>query len=51
MKEDIAYLRKKVADLIDEQTHYRSEVSYLKGKIDAYECFLREQGFIKGGKE
>lgn len=48
MKEDIAYLRKKVADLIDEQTYYKSEMSYLKGKIDAYEWFLRKQGFIKG---
>lgn len=51
MKEDIPYLKKKVADLIDEQKYYRSEIAYLKGKIDAYEWFLREQGFIKEGEK
>lgn len=25
----------------------RSEVSYLEGKIDAYEWFLRKNGYIK----
>ena len=51
VEKDIAYLRKKVAELNDEKIFYKSEVAYLKGKIEAYEWFLREQGFIKGNEK
>lgn len=44
-------LEKKIANLTDEKIYYESEMAYLKGKIDAYEWFLREQGFIKGDEE
>lgn len=35
----------------DEVEYLRSEIAYLKGKIEVYERFLRSQGFIKGGEE
>lgn len=35
----------------DEILCLKSEVAFLKGKIEVYERFLRRQGFIKGGEE
>ena len=43
-------LERKISDLSDEKIHYKSEIAYLNGKIDAYEWFLRKQGFIKEAK-
>lgn len=31
----------------DENLYLKSEIAYLKGKIEVYERFLRSQGFIK----
>ena len=30
-----------------ENLYLKSEIAYLKGKIEVYERFLRSQGFIK----
>lgn len=40
-----------VQDLNNENLALRSEVAYLKGKIEVYERFLEKQGFIDGDKE
>lgn len=29
----------------------KSEIAYLRGKIEAYECFLKSHGFIKEEKD
>lgn len=49
--DELTFLKKQVSELNDENLQLRSEASYLKGKIEAYEWFLRRQGFIKGGEE
>ena len=36
-----------INSLKDENLQLKSEVSYLKGKIEAYEWFLKRHGFIK----
>jgi hypothetical protein len=51
MREDIVFLRRKNYELKNENLQLKSEVAYLKGKIGAYEWFLRRQGFIKGGED
>lgn len=51
MKEDVTFLRAKISELNDENLKLKSEIAYLKGKIGAYERFLRMRGFIKGGEE
>ena len=43
-KDECAY---KDNDKDTEISRLRSEVSYLEGKIDAYEWFLRKNGYIK----
>lgn len=48
---ELTFLKKQVSDLNDENLKLKSEVAYLKGKIEVYERFLRKQGFIKGGGE
>ena len=49
--DELTFLKKQVSGLNDENQQLKSEVAYLKGKIEAYEWFLRKQGFIKGGRE
>lgn len=44
-------MSKQVSELNNENLYLKSEVAYLKGKIEAYEWFLRSQGFIKGDEE
>lgn len=48
---ELTFLKHQISDLNGENLQLKSEVSYLKGKIEAYEWFLRRQGFIKGGEE
>lgn len=41
----------KTEDQANEEILYlKSEIAYLKGKIEVYERFLRSKGFIKGGE-
>ena len=49
--DELTFLKKQVSDLNDENLNLKSEVAYLKGKVEAYEWFLRRQGFIKGVNE
>ncbi|MBR0403103.1 hypothetical protein IJI55_00925 [Candidatus Saccharibacteria bacterium] len=49
--DELTFLEEQVSELNDKNLQLKSEVSYLKGKIEAYEWFLRRQGFIKGGEE
>ena len=49
--DELTFLKKQISDINDENLQLKSEVSYLKGKVEAYERFLRGQGFIKGGEE
>lgn len=46
--DELTFLKKEVSDLNDENLNLKSEVAFLKGKIEAYEFFLKKQGFIKG---
>lgn len=39
-----------VSWLKSENENLRSEIAYLRGMIDAYEEFLKDKGFIKGGE-
>lgn len=49
--DELTFLKKQVSDLNNENLQLKSDVSYLKGKVEAYKWFLRRQGFIKGGEE
>ena len=49
--DESAFLKKQVNELNDENLQLKSEAAYLKGKIEAYERFLRRRGFIEGGEE
>ena len=40
MMDELTFFKKQVADLGDENMKLKCEVSYLKGKIAAYERFL-----------
>ena len=42
-------MSKSISDFNEENLFLKSEVAYLKGKIEAYEWFLRRLGFFKGG--
>lgn len=50
MMDELTFFKNQVNDLNDENLRLKSELAYLKGKIEAYECFLRKQGFIKEAK-
>ena len=49
--DELTFFKNQVSELNDENLQLKSEVAYLKGKIEAYEWFLKRQGFIKGGEE
>lgn len=48
--DELTFLKEQVSGLNEENLQLKSEVSYYKGKMEAYEWFLRSQGFIKGGE-
>lgn len=49
--DELTFLKNQVSDLNDENLNLKSEVAYLKGKIEAYEWFLQTKGYIKRGEE
>lgn len=49
--DELTFLKRQVNDLNDENLELKSELAYLKGKIEAYEGFLEKQGFIKGDED
>ena len=49
--DELTFFKEQVSDLNEEKLQLKSEVAYLKGKIEAYEWFLGMKGFIKGDKE
>lgn len=50
MMDELTFFKKQVSELNDENLNLKSEICYLKGKIEVYERFLRSKGFIKGGE-
>lgn len=50
-KSDIMFLRKQIYELHNENLNLRSDNAYLKGKVEAYEYFLKSNGYIKGDEE
>lgn len=48
--DELTFLRKQICDLNDENLQLKSDVSYLKGKIEAYEWFLQSKGYMTGGE-
>lgn len=49
--DELTFLKNQISELNDENLQLKSEVSYLKGKLAAYEWFLKRHGFIEGGEE
>ena len=49
--DELTFLKKQVSELNDENLQLRSDAAYLKGKIEAYEWFLRSRGYIKENEE
>lgn len=49
--DELTFFKNQVSDFNNENLQLKSEVAYLKGKVEAYEWFLRRQGFIKEGEE
>lgn len=49
--DELTFLKNQVSELNDENLRLKSDAAYLKGKVEAYEWFLKKQGFIKGGEE
>lgn len=49
--DELTFFKKQTSDLNNENLQLKSEVAYLKGKIEAYEWFLKKQGFIKGDND
>lgn len=55
--DELAFFKKQVSDLDDENRMLKSEMAFLKGKLAAYERFLQLKGYIKtelndeGGEE
>ena len=49
--DELTFFKNQVSELNNENLQLKSEVAYLKGKIEAYEWFLKRQGFIEGGEE
>jgi len=47
MKTDEADLLEQISNLESINLNLQSEISFLKGKIEVYEQFLKRQGFIK----
>lgn len=45
------FLKKQVNELEDKNLQLRSDVAYLKGKIEAYEWFLQTKGYIEEGEK
>lgn len=48
--DELTFFKKQVSELNDENLQLKSDVAYLKGKIEAYERFLRTEGYIEGGE-
>lgn len=49
--DELTFFKKQVSDLNEENLQLKSENAYLKGKIEAYEWFLRTKGYIKRDEE
>ena len=45
--DELTFFKNQVSSLNDENLQLKSEVAYLKGKVEAYEWFLRTKGYIK----
>lgn len=48
---ELTFLKKQVSDLNEENLQLKSDLAYLKGKVEAYEWFLRTKGYIERGEE
>lgn len=49
--DELTFLKQQISSLNDENMQLKSDVAFLKGKIEVYEWFLTERGFIKGDEE
>lgn len=49
--DELTFLKQQISDFNNENLQLKSDLAYLKGKVEAYEWFLRRQGFSKGGEE
>lgn len=49
--DELTFLKGQVDSLNNENLQLKSTISYLKGKIKAYEWFLQTKGYIKRGEE
>ena len=49
--DELTFFKNQVRELNDENLQLKSDAAYLKGKIEAYEWFLRIKGCMNGGEE
>ena len=49
--DELTFFKKQVRDLDCENLQLKSELAFLKGKVEAYEWFLQTKGYINGGEE
>lgn len=47
----LTFFKTQVSELNDENLQLKSEVAYLKGKIEVYEWFLKTKGYMEEGEE
>ena len=49
--DELTFFKNQVRELNDENLQLKSDVAYLKGKIEAYEWFLQTKGYMEGDKK
>lgn len=49
--DELSFFKQQVCDLNEENLQLKSDVAYLKGKVEAYEWFLQTKGYMNGGEE
>lgn len=49
--DELTFFKNQVSELNDENLELKSEVAYLKGKIEAYEWFLQTKGYMEGSED
>lgn len=49
--DELTFFKNQVSELNGENLKLKTEVAYLKGKIEVYKWFLRTEGYTEGGEE
>lgn len=49
--DELTFFKNQVRELNDENLKLKTEVAYLKGKIEVYKWFLRTKGYMEGDEK